>query len=834
MVYKGIPAIRGSAHILMNPKSKLALCMIVKADNREAELLDRCLGGVFDKNKQLLPEHMEISLDGVDGIAKHVDAIYLTITGENPACEEVAKKYGAIVSHYKWDHNFANARNFNFSQVPEEYTHIVWCDADDLWWNPELLGKTAQRMSDDGLDYVYLNYFYHFDKDGYCDVQHVKTRMLVHDGSIKWAGALHEDFTTEREIAGVIATELGVYHFSDDKRLAASANRNSEIAAKAMSTAPNDAKSYWNLANSMAQEGLYAQVIPVYLEFLDRSGSDEERYLAWHRVAQCYYKIGDMDRAISCETEAISIRPWYPDAYFGMGEMFLYIGKYRHAREMMEMGLSKPKPETEIIVWNPRDYDFNPRMVLSEIYMRLHKPKDALKQLKLCSKIYPKNKRIKHLIKITKPEIVKFEYADKLFAEAKKAKTKEDIVALLDTVPAEMKYYPPIISLRNMHFTKTESSGRDVVIYCGYTSHEWNPEVFATKGVGGSEEAIVQLAKRWKEMGYDVTVYLNNGFKDEEYDGVHWRPFLAFNHRDKQDVVIVWRHPKPIDLNINADKIFVDVHDVISGDEFTPGRLAKITRVMFKSQAHRENYPNVPDDKAMIVKHGLDLVKFDERAAVVKRNPYKIVNTSSPDRGLLTSMDIIERVYNKLPEDLKYKLLFRWNYGFRVWDGDFKNDATMMAWKTKALEKMESLMEKGIMDPGSGDMLSQNDIVDQYLSSGLLLYPSEFFEIGFISGLKGALAGAIPVTTDVFAQGEFLKDGILVHSDANFSNWRREIERGVDYGVQSEEKKEEFADKIVEYMKNPEAYEEMRNNLIQDIRQNFDWDLTAKLWADLF
>jgi glycosyltransferase involved in cell wall biosynthesis len=309
---------------------------------------------------------------------------------------------------------------------------------------------------------------------------------------------------------------------------------------------------------------------------------------------------------------------------------------------------------------------------------------------------------------------------------------------------------------------------------------------------------------------------------------------MAWNYRDRQDITILWRHPKALDFDINSDVILLDIHDVVSPQEFTQERIEKVTKIMFKSEVHRKYYPQVPDNKCVVIPHGLDVEKFEKRQGEVIKNPYKIINTSSPDRSLLTNLELIERIYNKLPDDLKPKLKFRWNYGFRVWDTEFDNNQQMRDWKRKALGKLEELKIRGIVEEGSGDMISQEAIVDQYLESGLMLYPSEFFEIGFISGNKAALAGAIPVTTDVFAQGEFLHDGIVVHSDVGYTDWAREIEEGIDFGVQDEKQKEEFIDKIVDYFKDPMKYHEMRIKIQNRFKETFSWDKTANEWTKIF
>lgn len=813
---------------MASKEPKIAWCLIVKADDREAELLDRLLGC------EKLPKERKINFRGVTGLAKNVDKLFITITGKNERCEEVAKKYGAEVSYYEWDRNFAKARNFNFSQVPEEYDYIGWSDADDVIKNGHLIRGTVKHASENAIDAVVMRYLYDFDTEGQCIVEHLKTRIVKNDGTAVWAGSIHEDFAPERQWLAVESKDVQMFHLTDTERVEIGKKRNTEIASIGLAENRNDPRSYWNLANAYITEGRDLDALPVFFEFLDKSQSEEERFLAWHRVAAIFKNHGDLERAIATELEALSLRPWYPEAYFALGEMYLKVGRLNHAKEMLEMGFTKKPPQQSIIVWNPRDYDYNPRMVLGQVYLQLKKPREAIVQFKKCQKIYPRSNNLKKLLETIEPELKQFEFAEDIYKKALQIKDKEELKKLLDSVPDEMKHYPAIASLRNNHFIKETSSGKDLVIFCGYTSNPWDPEIAATRGVGGSEEAVIQLAKRWKDAGYNVTVYANIGHKEGIFDGVRYVPFMSWNYRDKQDITILWRHPKQLDYNINSDVVLVDMHDVVPRKEWTKDRVARVTKVMFKSWAHRHFYPQIPDDKVVVIPHGLDIKQFEERRTQITKNPYKIVNTSSPDRGLLTNLEIVEELYKRLPEELKPKLKFRWNYGFRVWDGEFSSDEQMVAWKQKAMAKLQELKDRGIVEEESGDMISQDAIVDQYLESGLLLYPSEFFEIGFISGKKAILAGAIPVTTDVFAQGEYLKEGIIVHSDVNYDNWIVDVKNGVDYGIKKYEQKEFVINKLLEYFSNPAAYDEMRTRLIQYAKDNFDWDKTANAWVEIF
>ena len=100
-----------------------------------------------------------------------------------------------------------------------------------------------------------------------------------------------------------------------------------------------------------------------------------------------------------------------------------------------------------------------------------------------------------------------FEAAVKEAARIAKIQDKAQMKAELDALPLDIRSHPAMSSLRNLHFVKTESSGRDLVFYCSPPNETWNPETARTKGVGGSEEAIIWLSRLLHERGWNVTVY---------------------------------------------------------------------------------------------------------------------------------------------------------------------------------------------------------------------------------------------------------------------------------------------------------------------------------------
>src|SRR5437763_4422773 len=206
---------------------------------------------------------------------------------------------------------------------------------------------------------------------------------------------------------------------------------------------------------------------------------------------------------------------------------------------------------------------------------------------------------------------------------------------------------------RNTEYLKRTSSGRDLVIYCHRSGFEWRP---GASGFAGSEEAAINLARGLSCLGWDVTVYNSCGHKPVIDGSVTYRPFWEFNPRDKQAAVILWRWPKPLDWDINADRICLDVHDVIPEDMLTNrGRLAKLTRIFVKSRFHRSLFRRVPDDKIAIVPNGIDL---DLLTTGETKDPNLLINTSSADR----SMSVLPKLFREVKRRVPCARL-QWAYG---------------------------------------------------------------------------------------------------------------------------------------------------------------------------
>jgi glycosyltransferase involved in cell wall biosynthesis len=365
---------------------------------------------------------------------------------------------------------------------------------------------------------------------------------------------------------------------------------------------------------------------------------------------------------------------------------------------------------------------------------------------------------------------------------------------------------------RNTEYLKRTSSGKDLVIYCDYTRFEWP----GTGGFGGSEEAAINLARALSEIGWDVTVYNNCGHKPLQDGLVTYRPFWEFNPRDRQDVVILWRWPKPLDWNINAERIFIDLHDIVPEDMLTVRqRLSKVSRIFVKSRFHRSLFPKVPDDKLMVVPNGIDLTLL---ATNEPKDPYLLINTSSADRSMSVLPELFIEIKRRVPQ-----ARLQWAYGWDV----FKMANAVRPERITWMEQTQAAMAAaGIECRGH---LSQSEVGKLYQRGAIMAYPTEFPEIDCISVRKAQASGCVPVTTDFAALAESVQFGIKIPSLASDA-WR--YRDCFPYGIQNRESQRLWIEATIDLLKNPEKRMELARQGAQWALQ-FGWPQIAARWDEV-
>ena len=579
-----------------------------------------------------------------------------------------------------------------------------------------------------------------------------------------------------------------------------------------------EAMAQHNAGRLSEAEALYRQILQVYpshadalrllgvvasqsgqtakaLDLLDRAIQIDPK------VAEAYFDRGNalfvlqqLQAAVQSYDMAIQLRPDYAEAYHNRGTALHELQQFQAAGDSYDKAISL-KPDFSVASGN-RTNNIQALMLYKatlEFYekaMRLHPKYESWKQSGAFDSIVNRAAQIAMM-------------AD-----------KSEMKAALDALPLDLQTHPAVCNIRNANFVKTESSGKDLVFYCFPTDEIWSPQMAGTKGVGGSEEAVIWLSRLLRQRGWNVTVYAYSGASQEEFDGVSWKPFWMWNYRDKQNVTIIWRYPYFTKFRINSDKVIVDLHDVASVREFTPDGLQRIHKIFVKSSFHRSLLPHIPSEKFVIIPNGIDAELFE---CAGYRDPLLLINTSSAERSLETFLDCFEEIKKQVPNAKA-----QWAYGWVVWDANHAADARMMEWKTRIQERMKQL---GVEECGR---ISHDQVARLYREANIFAYPSEFPEIDCISLSKAMAAGAIPVTTDFAAMGEKSHHGgVFIHSLKTNANYAQPNQ--INFGMTDPEQKAQFIRETVKLLLNPPD-EAAREPMRDWARSTFDWRKVADAW----
>lgn len=297
------------------------------------------------------------------------------------------------------------------------------------------------------------------------------------------------------------------------------------------------------------------------------------------------------------------------------------------------------------------------------------------------------------------------------------------------------------------------NQGLDIVFYVGIGVDAWSPVTVHQKGQGGSEMMALELSKRLALMGHKVRVYNSCGEVGEGiYDGVEYRS--AEKYQDLVcDVLIVLRQAVKLsdNFNIQAKLKLLYVHDAFIVGA-TPELLDKADKVIVLSNWHKQHIMqayNLHSEKIILTRNGIEPEKFDNTMGIV-RDQFKCLNATSPDRSWFVLLDFIwPRIKARVPQA---SLVLA--YGFDIWKffaqrENKQDDLVLIAYLENKIKEMGSL---GVEFVGR---VGQKELVREYLSSGVFLYPGSVSETSYIGGMEcqaagvrfiGSALGAIPET----------------------------------------------------------------------------------------
>jgi len=610
-------------------KNKIALTMICKGTGKEPKRLDRALASV----------------------SPYVDGIYITLTSPKnklAEAEKVCKKYNATISYYpdKWiatkevvdwlteyfgykPHmkvgdelfRFDDARNFNMAQVPKEYDWMLWMDTDDIFRGGDKLKNLAEMASQQNIEAVYFNYLYQVElqdnKIKNIIIEHLRERLVRNNGHFKWIAPIHETLIEQVPTNKTDSQDCDVVHLADTDDRVNSLTRNlNNLELSIYETKGKDPRHVYYLAKAffdIRKPEYDEKCIPLIQNYLygeHKSGWPEERAQASEYLSEIYRRKGELNNAIKSCMNALIEQPENPTIMLNIAVTYIMKKEYERALFCVKQASNLPTPKTTL-VHNPRDIQGMTLEVIYNASLQLGKIDAAYTAAHQMNELMPDNPDIENLVSFidnlkTQRDITRMivDLAEYL----KKTGEYHKIKPLLASTPAIAEQTPFIADLRLKNNPPKYWGKNEIAIYCGPGFTPWSPKMLKDPGqnfIGGSEEAVIRMSRELAKLGWKVTVYADPMQDEGVHEGVTYLPYFKFNQLDHFNILIAWRQLGLFDKDIKAKRKYVWCHDIQNPLEWTKERIEKIDKAFFLSKWHRQNVPDLPDEKLFITTNGI-------------------------------------------------------------------------------------------------------------------------------------------------------------------------------------------------------------------------------------
>lgn len=532
------------------------------------------------------------------------------------------------LSYFKWCDDFGKAREFNREQIDADYW--FWMDDDDEIENPEKLRDIVKYMQQQELDVIRFMYNYYQNGAGEGINDHWRERIIRTDSELKWADVPVHETVIAPYARSANLTDVTILHKKDLDGVKKSHERNVKLLDKHWETTQDPRSAYYLGMELMAQQK-WEEAIEMFRFLIDKGGWDEEKYDAWCKIADCYIMSHNYTTALIATNMATLLDPAKPDAYWQKVLIYGHTEDYDKAVEWSKVAMSKKAPQS-LRVTDPTLYKYRGIFMTAQCYLFSGKVKEAWELFTHVKEVAP------HFVEEQSDEIKWEELFEKAYIDDKAIGYVKYLLAytageggkpqkLLDSLPYQILSDSRLNAERAKVFPPAKWPKNSIAIFCGPSHESWGPDTL-DKGMGGSEEAIVYLSRELTKLGWQVTVFNDRDeeYLDEfEYKGratkynlegkitaeVIYKPWTMLNPNDEFDVFIASRAPENIN-GIKARKLMIDLHDVVPAERvYGVAKTNKEAVFMVKSNYHRNLYPELEDDRIIVIGNGIQGAHFE-------------------------------------------------------------------------------------------------------------------------------------------------------------------------------------------------------------------------------
>lgn len=331
-------------------------------------------------------------------------------------------------------------------------------------------------------------------------------------------------------------------------------------------------------------------------------------------------------------------------------------------------------------------------------------------------------------------------------------------------------------------------------------------------GIGGSETHQIEMSWRLAQRGYDVISYAPIPDDCQRlHKGVEWR-HISDADWSEDGLWVIYRKPEIVD-NLQGQKAWLLCQDV-DYPTLNQERAEKFNKIIALTIAHAEMLITLKPylaERIFISSNGIrmDVIREVEKETI-DRNPKRAMFASSPDRGLLETMQTFQKA-RRYDLDLELHTFYGFNNINKVVE-DEKRRNHPAAIKTREYRD-KVLIESKKPNVFYRGRVSQTELYKEWLKTGIWLYQTNFFETSCITCMEAQALGAIPITRPHGALRNNVRYGIFIQGDAY-----------------NELNKARYMTELINVANSTEYQDSIRETMMYDTRIRFNWERMVDQW----
>lgn len=691
------------------------------------------------------------------------DEIHMTDTGSDDGSIELLERYSKgenpantklFLHHFKWVDDFSKARNASFKPVETDY--LAWMDLDDVMSDKKAFIEWRDSIMPIS-EFWLATYNYAYNKEGISVCSFARERVIARSLNCQWKYFVHEGLIPPANCSVNYAVTWSINHKRTDEDVKKDRSRN----LKLFEGHELDPRMQYYYGKELFENG---STLEAYTQLIQSARTEKievhDRIMAIQYAAMCAMLLNQFNEAIKIAHSGLMLEPQRAEYFVCIADSYLKLNKPSEAIPFYKAASSCAYRGDGIVkgaIYTDRNsYRHYPLNQLARIYANLG-------QIELAERY------------------------------AKEAITHGDNIESAGIL-LELEKLKKVSSFGiKVEKKKTE----DIVISClpqGF--YEWDEEIYANRGIGGSETAVCEIAKRLQiKTGRDVIIF-NNRDAPRSFGQRHYRSakeLPAYFSEYAPKVNINWRH----NIKLTDSPTYIWCHDL--GCEGID-RHQDYEKLICLSEFHK-NYVHslfgVPNEKIWVSRNGINETRFLGEHGKV---PGKVIFSSSPDRGLDNAMLVMDKVVKAYPEAKLHAF-----YGF---------DNLIKAGRMDVVERIKKMIDERPYVVMHGNV-DQTTLTKEMSESEVWLYPTNFLETFCITAIEALNCKTYPIVRKWGALPDTLKKA----REANICDV-------LDFDCKTEAETERYALAVVD------ALQEKKWKKVEVDPMEYSWDRVADEWIE--